>query len=270
MQLLAVVRDRADADACHQVRERALHQVPVFDHVGDAGGGARVVLQHVEVAVRPAHEIGTVDVDVGPEGNVDALHFRAVVLVADHQVARHDRVVQDFLVVVDVPEKVIERGDPLLDPGFQPGPVAARDHPRDHVEGQDAVDRVALGIDGEGDPEVIELQLGVAGSPAQFLQIHGVQPLANMRRMPRVVAGRAGQFAVESGLVVAIEKSVSFRDFHIVPSGVGGPSMLICAGAEAARGGEVLQGMAPRHKRQSARLSSRGLQPAGAHHDDVG
>ncbi len=101
---------------------------------------------------------------------VVADHLAAEVDVAEHEVGRHDAVVQDLLVVIDVVEELVDRRDPLLDPALDDPPVGGGQDARDEVERQDAIDRVALGIDREGDPEIVELALGKLGAPAQLAQ----------------------------------------------------------------------------------------------------
>ena len=49
---------------------------------------------------------------------------------------------QDLLVVVDVVEQQVERRDALHDAALDMPPFGGREHARDHVERQDAVDRV--------------------------------------------------------------------------------------------------------------------------------
>ena len=90
-----------------------------------------------------ADDVGAADVDVGPVRQIDAAHLRAVVAVAEDQLGRDDAVPQHLLLVVDVVEQQVERGDPLEDAALDVPPVLGRQDARDHVERQDAVDRVA-------------------------------------------------------------------------------------------------------------------------------
>ena len=66
-------------------------------------------------------------------------------------------------------------------------PVGGGDDARDHVERQDAVDRVALAVDREGDALVVQLGLGRPGAIAELGQAQRVE--AGMDQLP--VAGSA-------------------------------------------------------------------------------
>ena len=134
-ELLAIFRNALDRETLHQVREGALHQMPVLDHVGDAGRRARVVLQHIEIALGIADDVGAGDVDIGAARRIVAHHFRPEVRVSEHEVRGQDAVLQDLALVIDVPEEKIERLDPLLDAAVELAPVAGGDHARDDIEG---------------------------------------------------------------------------------------------------------------------------------------
>ena len=130
-----------------------------------------------------AHQIGAHDVDVGVEGNVQPDHLRAEVMVSFDQIPRDHPVLQDLLVVIDVVQEQVQRGDPLRDACLQMLPFRCGDHPRDDVERQDAVDGVLVGIDDEGDAEIVKLPLRILRASAQFIEVECCQPLADQRRM---------------------------------------------------------------------------------------
>jgi hypothetical protein len=73
---------------------------------------------------------------------------------------------------------MIERLHPLLHAALDAIPVVGRQDPRDGIERQDAVDGVFLGVDSERDPEIVELELGVALALAQLLDGDAVQARA--------------------------------------------------------------------------------------------
>jgi len=164
----AVVRDRPQPDAFQHVGEGAHHHVPVLDHVADAGRRARVVFQHHEAARRVADDIDAANVDVGAVRQVDAAHDRLEVGVAEDQFRRDHSVGEDLLVVVDVVQQVVQRGDPLPDPGLDGRPIGRGQHTRDAIEGQHSVRRVALRIHREGDAQVAQLGIGVRSAPLQL------------------------------------------------------------------------------------------------------
>jgi hypothetical protein len=81
-------------------------------------------------------------------------HLRAVVGIADHEFGRDHAILEDLAVVIDVLEEQIERGDALDDAGFDLRPLRRRQDTRDDVEGQDAINYVTFGVDGECDAEI--------------------------------------------------------------------------------------------------------------------
>ena len=148
--------------------------MPVLDHIGHARRRAAIVLQHAEAALAVAHEVGAVDVDVGAVRQRQPAHLRAVVGVAQHQLGRDEPVLERLLRAVDVGQEQVEGLHALAHAGLDHRPVGGGDDPRDHVERQDAVDRVAVAVDREGDALVVQLGFG------------GPRPMAELRRPQRV------------------------------------------------------------------------------------
>ena len=68
--------------------------------------------------------------------------------------------------MVDVVQEGVERAHALLEPLREAVPLAAAQHARDDVEGDQPLGIAALGVDGEGDADAPEEQLGLA--PAQL------------------------------------------------------------------------------------------------------
>ena len=105
------------------LREDPLQHLPVLQHVADAGGRPAVVLQHQVSAVRVADQVGAADVDVDV-----ARHRRAHELAAEEaalvdQPRVHDAVAQDVLVVIDVFQEQVQRGQPLHQPALDVCPL---------------------------------------------------------------------------------------------------------------------------------------------------
>jgi hypothetical protein len=142
-------------------------------------------------------------VDVGAAGHVEADHLRPVVGIAEHERARHHAVLQDALLMIDVVEEEVERGDALDHARLDVLPLRRRQHARDHVEWQDAVDSVLLGIDGEGDAQIEQLVLGVAGAAAQLVDGDAAETLAQRLGVGRRRIDPAEQLAVVAACVVA-------------------------------------------------------------------
>ncbi len=175
----------------------------VLDDVGDAGGRARIVLEHAEHAVLVAHNVGAADVNVGAEGHGEALHLGPVVGVAEDEILRHHPVLQDLPVVVDVVQEEVQRGNTLLHPRLEGAPLPGREHAGHHVEGQDAVDRGRLGVDREGDAEVEEVTLGRGGAAAQLLDRKGGEAPQHSGESAAIARARRRQLADIAARVIA-------------------------------------------------------------------
>ena len=135
-----------------------------------------------------------------------ALHLRAVVGVAEHQLRRDQPVLEHLLRAVDVGQEQVERLHPLAHAGLDHRPVRGRDQARDHVERQDAVDRVAVAVDREGDALVVELGLGRPGPLHQLRQPQPIQAGADQLAM-RALRDTVPQLAEMAGRLVAGERA---------------------------------------------------------------
>ena len=95
-QLLRIVLDRGDAVEGEEVGEEPHHHFAVLQHVGDAGGRAGVVLQHVEVGVVDAHDVDAGDLHVDAVGQLQSGHLGPEIGVAVDQFGRDQAGLEDF------------------------------------------------------------------------------------------------------------------------------------------------------------------------------
>ena len=108
--------------------------------------------------------------------------------------------------MIDIVEQQVEGGDPLNDAAFYLPPFIGRQHPRDRVEGQDAVDRAALRVEREGDAVIIKRLRGGGGAPLEIGERQMVEPLAQGG------CCRATQhLAIEPLRIVAVEHEASHQ-----------------------------------------------------------
>ena len=114
-----------------KLREHALHHLPVFQHVGDAGGAAPVVLQHEVISLPVADQVGAADVDVDVLGHVEAHELGAEMLRALDDFLRDDPFLQDALVVIDVVQEHVQRRDALDEAALDMLPLLLRDDARE-------------------------------------------------------------------------------------------------------------------------------------------
>ena len=85
-QLRGVVVHGHHPTAVEELREHAGHDLPVLQHVGDAGRRAAVVLQYLEGVGPGAHDVDADDVAVDPARGIEADHLRSEGLVLIHQI----------------------------------------------------------------------------------------------------------------------------------------------------------------------------------------
>ena len=97
-----------------QLRKRLLHELPVLQHVRHARRAAQIVFQHVELAVAVAHQVGARDVAPDAARRLEADALLAKAGRRGHDVLGHHAVADDPLLVVNVVDEHVERGDPLL------------------------------------------------------------------------------------------------------------------------------------------------------------
>ena len=183
-----------------QVRKQPHHDFAVFQHVGDAGRRARVVLENEEFIRIGADDIDPGDVDIDVVGDVLAVHLRPEDAVLEDQVVRNDVGPEDVAAVIDVAQEHVERADALFQALFQKRPFLRRHDPRDHVERDQPFGRLGVAIDREGDADPPEQQF-------RFLPPVG-------QRLRRGVLEPARQFVIGGANVTAGAVHLVKSDCH--------------------------------------------------------
>jgi hypothetical protein len=151
-QQARVVADRADAMTGEQLRHQPRHRDAVLEDVGDARGGAHVVLQDAPDPVAAPYEVAPGHVGVDAARRADAVHGAGERRSADDQRPRHDAGPDDLPGVVDVVDEGIERADPLSQTALDHGPLIRGQDAGHQVERERAVTAGAIvGVDLEGD-----------------------------------------------------------------------------------------------------------------------
>ena len=133
-QQVRVMLDRAYPLRGEQLRKEPHHHLAVLQHVGNARRHAQIVLEHVELARTGADEVDAGDVRIDSAGNLDSLHFGAILGVRQHAFRRHDARLEDRLIVVDVAQERVEGLHPLLQSAIEHFPFVAGNDPRDEIE----------------------------------------------------------------------------------------------------------------------------------------
>ena len=148
---LRIVLDGADAVALEELREGALHDAAIGEHVTDAGGNAEIVFEDDEFAGVEAEQVGADDGDVDVARDLEAAHLAAVVLATVDKLAGDDAVSEDFGVGVDVAQEEVEGGDALGEAALDAVPLLGGDEAGEQVVGEDALGAFIAAVDGEGD-----------------------------------------------------------------------------------------------------------------------
>ena len=143
--------DGPDAVVAEKRGENALEHFAIRQHVRDAAGHAKIVFEHGESAVGQTDQIGAADADVDIARNVEAAHFSAEVLAAIDEFARDDAFREDAAFVIDVAEKMIQRGEALGKSFLDLGPLAGGNNARQKVVREDALRAFLAAVNGEGD-----------------------------------------------------------------------------------------------------------------------
>ncbi len=151
-----IVVDGADRLVGEELREEPHHHLAVLQHVGDPGGRAQVVLEHVVLAVGVLHDVHARDVRVDAAGHFDADHLLAELRVAGDLLVRDLARPQDLLVMVDVAQEPVERGHALAHSLREPVPLRARNHMRNDIERDEALGARGFPINGERDADAVE------------------------------------------------------------------------------------------------------------------
>ena len=177
-EVFGVVFDRRDLAALEQVRRQLHHGLAVFEHIADTRGGAQIVLKHVKLVGTDAHDIDADDVGVNALGRLKTHHFGAEGGVLQDQLGRNAPGFENFLAVVDVIEKGIERTDALLDAFGQPPPFLGSNNARDDIEGNEFFGPLLRAVDRKGNAQPAKDRLGIALHQGQRLVGLLIEPLA--------------------------------------------------------------------------------------------
>ena len=176
-QIGGIALHRLHPVAREEFREHLQHRLPVLEHIADAGGRARIVLEHEELARPRADEVDPDDMGVDPARRADPDHLRQVGRVAGNHRGGQATRPDDFLLVVDVIEEGVDRPDTLFDAARQLRPFGSRNDPRDDVEGYEPLFGLRPPVDVEGDAGQAKEILRLAALGTQPPGVFAVEPV---------------------------------------------------------------------------------------------
>ncbi len=96
--------------------------------------------------------------------------------IAPDQVGRHHAGFQALLRAIEVSQEQVQGLHPLAQPGLQPGPLPLGDQARNDVEGDQPLGGLGLAIDGEGNADAAEQDLGLPAPRFQEVRRGAFEP----------------------------------------------------------------------------------------------
>ena len=101
-QSVRIILDRRDPMFGEEIGRQPHHHLAVLQHVGDAGRGAQIVFEHIEIVFVDADDVDAGDMDIDVVRDAPAGHFGLVIRIAEHNVGRHDAALDDLLRAINV------------------------------------------------------------------------------------------------------------------------------------------------------------------------
>ena len=188
-QPVGIILHRADGGGLEHLGECAFQHLTVFQDIGYAGWTAQVVLQDIEPAVGITHQVGAGNVAPYAPGGPEALALCAVGPAGKNQVFRNHPVLDDFTIVVNIVDKLVDGVDTLPEPGFDVLPLIGLDDTGKNIEGKDPFGTAFVAVNGESDAH---LHQGRFRRPLQGEQRTFGQGFDALHQQFGSVAGGAG------------------------------------------------------------------------------
>ena len=204
-ELQRIIGDGPDFGIGEDGGEKTFHHLPVFQHIGDAGGTTQVVFEHINFTVAVPHQVGAGDMapDAARRIKADALFAKGRGGINDFP--GDDAGLDDFLVVVNVVDEQVQRTDALLEAGVNAGPLLGGHDARKDVEGENFLHAGLLAIDVEGDAHLEQQALGGALAVEDFAGGKGGQRVEQPARTGTRAGGGGEHFVVESAHIVIVK-----------------------------------------------------------------
>src|SRR4029079_9961694 len=147
---------------------------------------AGVVFEHVEIVAVDADDINAGDVDIDVLAELVADHLRPEKGVAVDEIGRNDTGLEDRSRSVKIGQEHVERTHALLEAAGKMRPFGLGENPRDDIEGDNPFFGVGVAIDGEGDADPAEQELGFGAAMTEDVRRDAVEPA-----LEELVAGPA-------------------------------------------------------------------------------
>ena len=119
-----VVLDRPHLIGGEELREHSIEQGAVLQDVGDAARHAAIILEDEVPSLAVADDVGADHVGEDPARRNHVQELALVFLAREHDLGRHDAVLEALLTLIYVEDEEVQGRDPLDQPGLQAFPLA--------------------------------------------------------------------------------------------------------------------------------------------------
>src|SRR5207248_2622330 len=167
-ELLAIIFHWPDTVLREEIWKNPAHHLPILDDIGNAGWAARIVLQHEKITVAIADQIGAANVDVDILRDIEMHELRAEVRSLPNVIFWNHAIAQNGLIVIDVVQEKIERGNSLLQTALDLFPFLSGNNSRDEIEGENPLSALSVAVNREGDALAQESERGQVTFAIEF------------------------------------------------------------------------------------------------------
>src|SRR5438445_4125088 len=169
--------DRPNAVIAEQGGKNSFQHFAVGEHVRHAARHAKIVFEYRKRAVRYPNQVGTADTDVNIAGNIRAAHLPAKMLAAVNKFPRHNAFGKNPSLVINIPQKKIQRRQPLRQSLFDARPFARWNNAGQKIIWKNPFSALFASVNRESDSFVEKRQVGGLLNFAQFFRSKSKQRL---------------------------------------------------------------------------------------------
>ena len=158
--MFRIITYRSDIHLLEYFRNNPFHNRAVFQHIRHTGRYAQVIFQYIKLAIFIAHQIRAADMSPDAKTRSDAFAFFTVIFGLLEDKLRDDAVADNFLIVIQIVNKHIQRRQPLLQARCCFIPLTAGNNPRYNIKRPGTVDIATFGVYRERHPHLFDGGIG--------------------------------------------------------------------------------------------------------------
>src|SRR6267154_3148184 len=150
-ELLRVMFDRAHTDSFEHRSERPFHRSPILQHVAHSGWTSPIILQNHPFSFVASDQVRATNVDVNILWDLKVDELAPEMFPGKDIRWRYNAVLNNFLLVINIVEEKIERGDALGQAPLEMLPLACRYDSWDEIERKNFLRPAGVPINIKGD-----------------------------------------------------------------------------------------------------------------------